>query len=73
VLVAHTAQDAFSAVSATCTHQGCTITGFSGQIYVCPCHGSRFDASGRVVNGPASSPLAQFHTQFTGNVLTITA
>ncbi len=72
LLVAHTGQDAFSAVSATCTHQGCTITGFASEIYVCPCHGSRFDTSGRVVNGPASSPLAQFHTQFAGNILTIT-
>jgi nitrite reductase/ring-hydroxylating ferredoxin subunit len=73
VLVARTAADTFAAVSAACTHQACEITGFSGQDYVCPCHGSRFDTSGRVVNGPAVTPLRQFQTQFSNDVLTITA
>ena len=73
VLVAHTGADSFVAVSATCTHQGCAITGFSGPNYVCPCHGSQFDASGRVLNGPANRPLQQFNTQFANGILTITA
>jgi len=73
VLVARTAADTFVALSAGCTHQACEITGFSGQNYVCPCHGSRFDTSGRVVNGPAVTPLPQFQAQFSNDVLTITA
>ena len=73
VLVARTDASTFVALSAGCTHQACEITGFSGQSYVCPCHGSRFDTSGRVVNGPAVSPLPQFQTQFSNDVLTITA
>lgn len=73
LLVAHTAQDAFMAVTATCTHQQCTVTGFENQTYVCPCHGSRFDTGGRVVNGPASSSLRLFQTQFANGVLTISA
>ena len=72
-LVAHTAQNAFVALSATCTHQTCTITGFGNQNYVCPCHGSTFDVNGRVVGGPAPAPLHQYPTQFTGGILTITA
>lgn len=71
ILVARTAQDAFTAVTATCTHQGCTITGFRNQRYVCPCHGSQFHTSGQVAQGPAGSPLRSFPTQFSNDVLTI--
>ena len=71
-LVAHTAQDAFTALTSTCTHEQCTITGFAGASYVCPCHGSRFDTSGRVQNGPAVASLRTFATQFASPVLTIT-
>ncbi len=73
VLVARTDASTFVALSAACTHQACEVTGYSGQDYVCPCHGSRFDTSGRVVNGPAVTPLPQFTTQFNNDVLTITA
>jgi len=59
--------------SAGCTHQSCEITGYSGQTFVCPCHGSRFDANGQVVQGPATRALPQFQTQFADDVLTITA
>ena len=71
-LVARTAQDSFTALTSTCTHQTCTITGYDNQNYVCPCHGSRFDTSGRVTNGPAVRALRSYQTQFAGNVLTIT-
>lgn len=70
-LVAHTAQGSFTAMTAICTHQTCTITGFESQVFVCPCHGSRFSTTGAVVTGPAVTSLRQFATQFSNNVLTI--
>ncbi|MDZ7362368.1 MAG: ubiquinol-cytochrome c reductase iron-sulfur subunit [candidate division KSB1 bacterium] len=72
LLVARTAQDSFTAVTAICTHQACVITGYNNQIYTCPCHGSQFNTSGRVVRGPATSALRTFQTQFTNNQLSIT-
>jgi cytochrome b6-f complex iron-sulfur subunit len=71
-LVARTGVDTFTAMTAICTHEGCTVTGFSNSHFVCPCHGSQYNTSGGVVNGPASSPLQQFATQFDGSVLTFT-
>src|SRR5262245_64548984 len=73
LLVSRTGADTFTALTATCTHESCTITGFADSSYVCPCHGSRFDMSGRVVNGPATSALRQYQTQFASGVLTVTA
>jgi cytochrome b6-f complex iron-sulfur subunit len=52
-------QDGFYTVSSVCTHLGCNVKrGGSG--FECPCHGSRFDPSGRVVKGPAPAPLAWY-------------
>lgn len=48
------------AMSAVCTHLGCTV-GSVEWGYQCPCHGSRFDKSGRVLRGPAPRPLPWFN------------
>jgi Rieske Fe-S protein len=70
-LIARTGASTFSAIDAVCTHEGCTITGADGAIYVCPCHGSRYNRSGQVVGGPAPASLRQFATTFTDGVVTI--
>ncbi|MFL6433163.1 MAG: FAD-dependent oxidoreductase [Nitrososphaeraceae archaeon] len=46
--------------SAICTHLGCTITWNSlEKSFDCPCHGSRFSSTGKVINGPANNNLEQ--------------
>ena len=72
VLVSRTGTSTFTAVTAVCTHEGCTVTGFQNARYVCPCHGSQYSTSGAVVNGPATVALRQFATQFNNNVLSVT-
>jgi menaquinol-cytochrome c reductase iron-sulfur subunit len=67
----------FHAVSAVCTHLGCTVRaealpqpetvdvgGAAVRLthrFACPCHGSKYTGDGKVVSGPAPRPLAWFH------------
>ena len=60
----------FTALSLVCTHLGCTVER-SENGYQCPCHGSRFDASGAVQRGPARLPLRRLRVEISaaGHVL----
>jgi Rieske Fe-S protein len=54
----HQDDQGYYAVDAICTHLGCTVrSNPEDGGYVCRCHGSRFDASGGVIHGPAVLPL----------------
>ncbi|MBF0344918.1 MAG: Rieske (2Fe-2S) protein [Nitrospirae bacterium] len=52
-------ENGFYAISSVCTHLGCVVysteTGFQ-----CPCHGSKFNITGKVVGGPAPRGLPWF-------------
>lgn len=71
VIIARTNTGTFLAYSQYCTHAGCTVN-FSGTNYFqCYCHGSEFDSNGKVLRGPANSPLAKYKTQLTGTMLRV--
>merc|ERR1719253_1101925 len=50
------------AINAVCTHLGCVVPwNRAANKYMCPCHGSQYDATGKVVRGPAPLSLALAH------------
>jgi len=59
------------AISAVCPHLGCTVGRLADTTFQCPCHGSRFDAHGDVLNGPAASPMTYLAVTIDGEQIFI--
>jgi Rieske Fe-S protein len=70
IIVLKISENEFAALSSICTHLGCRVRkardGFD-----CPCHGSRYDLRGQVINGPAAKPLTRFPVRQEGEALVI--
>lgn len=74
--VKRTGAASFAAFSSICTHQGCE-TGIVGNIIVCPCHGSHYDANGKVTQQPQgtsgfATDLPTFTAQYDAATDTLT-
>ena len=52
-------KDTYVASLLKCTHRGCELN-VGGGIYSCPCHGSEFSVSGKLLEGPAEDDLKTF-------------
>lgn len=51
-------------INAVCTHLGCVVPwNASEDKFMCPCHGSQYNAEGKVVRGPAPLSLALVHAE----------
>ncbi|CUU08498.1 cytochrome b6-f complex iron-sulfur subunit [Candidatus Thermokryptus mobilis] len=65
IIVFRTGQTTFKALSLICTHQGCTVNWVNSSMqFQCPCHGSKFDKDGNVIQGPASKNLQSYRTEY---------
>jgi len=52
------------ALNAVCTHLGCVVPWNKAENkFMCPCHGSQYNAQGKVVRGPAPLSLALAHRE----------
>jgi Rieske Fe-S protein len=61
-----------AAVSVECTHQGCDVDYVAATDRMeCPCHGSKFQVTGEVVEGPAKRPLRRYSASVEGDELVI--
>jgi cytochrome b6-f complex iron-sulfur subunit len=60
-------------INAVCTHLGCVVPWNQvDKQFQCPCHGSRYDATGKVVRGPAPLSLALAHADNVDGKVTLT-
>ncbi|MCP3139343.1 QcrA and Rieske domain-containing protein [Pyxidicoccus xibeiensis] len=70
VVVVHTRPGCYAALWRICTHGDCAVGWRPAEgVVECPCHGSRFAEDGRVLNGPATRPLATFKAVRAGDSL----
>lgn len=66
-LLVRTAEGEYRAMSATCTHLGCTVQykADAKQVW-CACHNGMYDLSGKNVSGPPPRPLDLFTVHVKG-------
>ncbi len=55
------------ALDGRCTHQGCPVEWEAGAgRFACPCHGGKFDRTGRALEGPPEAPLGALEVREEG-------
>lgn len=66
VLAAGTDSGSLTVYSPVCSHTGCNVAWRSAEnLFVCPCHGGRYDRRGEVVSGPPPRPLEKLPVKIT--------
>ncbi|OGU18111.1 MAG: hypothetical protein A2X61_02875 [Ignavibacteria bacterium GWB2_35_12] len=78
VFVVRDGNGAFYAISAICTHLGCNVKWIDSNIrndssvaIACPCHGSKFNRKGEVIEGPAPKGLQRFRIKLSDDDLIV--
>ncbi len=71
-LLIMTSDDTYRALSATCTHLGCTVQYRSDLHEIwCPCHNGIYDLNGRNISGPPPRPLDVFDVHVRGDEIVV--
>ena len=71
-LLVRTAEGEYRAMSATCTHLGCTVQYRPDLHQVwCACHNGMYDLKGRNVSGPPPRPLEQYEVHARGEDIVV--
>ena len=67
------ADGTFRALSATCTHLGCTVQ-YRGDLHQvwCPCHNGIYGIDGRNISGPPPKPLTAYDVHLRGDDIVVT-
>ncbi|NEP10420.1 MAG: Rieske 2Fe-2S domain-containing protein [Symploca sp. SIO2C1] len=72
LLVRNPENKQISAVNPKCPHQGCIVEWDAEEKYLnCPCHSSKFDATGDLLEGPATESLPTYETKEEGDLILV--
>jgi Rieske Fe-S protein len=73
ILVVRRGASEYLALSMECSHQQCEVEAPTGGVIHCPCHGSQYDLTGAVLQGPAPLSLRRYPLSLDagGHILTI--
>lgn len=72
IMVIRSSETQVIAVSAICTHEGCSMDyDAGGHRLTCPCHGSIFGEDGRVIRGPAVRAVRVYQATLDSTTITI--
>ena len=67
-LLLRTVDGEYRALSAVCTHLGCTVQYWNDERSIwCACHNGRYDLDGRNVSGPPPRPLERYVVHVEGD------
>jgi cytochrome b6-f complex iron-sulfur subunit len=71
-LLIMTAEGEYRALSAVCTHLGCTVQ-YRGDLHEvwCACHNGLYDLNGRNISGPPPRPLEVFQVNVRGDEIVV--
>jgi cytochrome b6-f complex iron-sulfur subunit len=60
-------------LNAVCTHLGCVVPWNNAENkFMCPCHGSQYNAEGKKIRGPAPLSLALAHCDVADDIVSFT-
>lgn len=59
-------------INAVCTHLGCVVPWNNAENkFMCPCHGSQYDFTGKKIRGPAPLSLALSHADIADDIVVL--
>jgi len=74
LIIVHKSETEYLVFSSVCRHKKCNVKYKKEKaVFVCPCHGSTYDLTGKVMKGPSTQNIPQYKVQIKDGALIITA
>lgn len=74
IIIVRKSESTYLVFSAICRHKKCNVKfKTEKEAFVCPCHGSTYDLTGKVVKGPSTGDLPAYKSRLSGGKLFVSA